>query len=96
MVLFNIAALHWDNNEKTGFRQISVTYEGKQIISIISNKTLGIWGSRIVPLGFSYNKDEVQMLSTLYKNIECIMNFLEQDIVLNQDAVLDFLENINV
>lgn len=96
MVLFNTSALHWDDNERTGYRQISVLHNDRQIISIIANKTLGVWGSQIVPMGYSYNKEQVQILSTLYKNVEYIMNFIEQDSVLTHDAVLEFLENLNV
>lgn len=96
MILFNTNALHWDDNERTGFRKISVLYNSNNVLNIIANKTLGTWKTQVIPMGFTYTKEEIQFLAELYKTIPFIMNFLEQDSVLIHDEVLDFLENINV
>lgn len=96
MILFNTNALHWDENEKTGFRKISVLYKSNNVLNIIANKTNNQWMTQVVPMGYSYTKDEVEFLAELYKIIVPIMDFLEQDIVIVHSDVLDFLESINV
>ena len=95
-VLFKTNPLHWEQNENSGYRNVQVLYKGNNILSIVANKTLGTWTTQAVPMGYSYQLDEINFLAELYKHIPYVMNYLISDDKLTHEDIVNFLENINV
>ena len=95
-VLFKTNPVLWEQNENAGFRSIHVEFKGNTVVAIIANKTLGKWTAQVVPMGFSYNADEVAFLAELYSQIPFIINVFEQNEHLAHEDVLKFLDNIHV
>lgn len=95
-ILFKVSEMNWQENERTGYRQVGVSYNGNNIMSIIANRTLGEWSSQVVPMGYSYKKDEVEFLAELFKKLPYLMLFMERSTGMTFQEMNDFIqENMN-
>ena len=93
-VLFKTDIVSWEMNESRGFRRIGVAYKGNNIMAVISNKVLGEWKSQVVPMGYTYGIDDIEVMCTLYPKLPYLMQFIERDVDLTHDEMLEFLSNI--
>ncbi|WNV47198.1 hypothetical protein ENKO_089 [Klebsiella phage fENko-Kae01] len=84
-------AFAWAENEKTGYRHVSVMNGSVKIFACISNKTMGKWESKVVPMGYTYSKFEVQELAELFSDLDDLMQYLERDEETTHDNILEFL-----
>lgn len=84
----------WAENESTGYRHIGIMSEGNKIFAITSHKVDGVWTSNVVPMGYSYRKDEISNLVELFNTtvIE-LMTFIERDEEISYDCIMEFLEH---
>lgn len=93
-VLFKTDPVSWEINEPSGFRRVGVAYKGNNIMSVISNKVLGEWKAQVVPMGFTYDVEEIEVLASLYPKLPYMMQFLERDVDMTHDEMLEFISNI--
>lgn len=84
----------WDDAERTGFRNVTVSYNGNNIMAVLSHFQSGSWSSSIVPMGYSYSTAEVQEFIVLFKVLPDLMKFLETDTVLTADEVQEFIDKL--
>lgn len=95
-VLFKISEINWDENERTGYRHVAVCYNGNNILSIVANKTLGEWGTQVIPMGYSYKMDDIEFLAKLYKKLPYLMLFMERNSSMTYEEMNTFiLENMS-
>lgn len=93
-VLFKTDTISWETNEASGFRRVGIAYKGNNIMSVIANKVLGEWTSQVVPMGYSYSLEDVEVIAALYPKLPYLMQFIERDVDLSHQDMLDFLTNI--
>lgn len=96
MAIFKTHPLLWEQNEDAGFRSIHAVFQGNTVVAFIANKTQGSWTAQVVPMGYSYTRDDVEFLASLYSQAQFIINILEQEERLDHADVLTFLDNLHV
>lgn len=93
-MLLKLNRVVWDEAERTGFRNVTVSYNGKNVMAVLSHFQSGSWSSSIVPMGYSYSTEEVQEFIELFKVLPALMKLLETDSVLTADEVQVFIDNL--
>lgn len=85
-------AVLWAENESTGYRHVGVISEGVKIFVVASHLTDGYWTCKVIPMGYSYTKDEMSDLAYLFNGfMRELMDYLERDEEITHDDILDFL-----
>lgn len=85
--------MFWNENEKTGYRHISVEYNNRVLMSIASYNVSGVWESKVIPMGFSFNQDEIQEFSNMFTVLPELMKFLCKE-ELTFEEINDYLLKI--
>lgn len=88
------SAVHWADNEATGYRHVGVFNGAVKIFACISNETMGEWKSSLIPMGYSYSKNEVHALAELFSRINELMKYLEID-DMSHDDIVNYLRVLN-
>lgn len=94
-MIFKIKRMFWDENESTGYRHISVEQNDRVLMVVTSHKIDGEWMTQIIPMGFSFNHDDVKMLSDIFSVLDGLMNFLCTD-SLTADEMQNFLDSLEL
>lgn len=90
-----VPAVSWDENESTGYRHVGVISEGQKIFVVASHLTDGEWTCKVIPMGYSYTKNEMSDLAYLFNGfMRELMNFLERNEEITHDDILKFLGHI--
>lgn len=88
-------AVLWAENEREGYRHVGVMSEGVKIFVVASHLTYGRWTCKVIPMGYSYTKDEMSDLGYLFNGfMQELMDFLERDEEISHDDILELLGNI--
>ncbi len=90
---FKTKRMFWDENESTGYRHISVEYNDRVLMVVTAHRISGEWMTQVVPMGFSFNKDEVQTFSEMFSVLPGLMEFLCTE-SLTIDEMQNFLDSI--
>lgn len=85
----------WEENESTGKRHVDIVNgdNGVKLIAIISNKSKNAsWESKIIPMGYSFDKDEVLALSyEMGGFVSDLMKYLESTTEITYEDILSFI-----
>lgn len=95
MYLLKINAIHWDENERTGYRHVSVSIDGVNHFAVAAHHFDSVWTAKAYPMGYSYDSDAVQDLVDFMLVLPKVMKFLEQDTVLTDVDVLSFIQELS-
>lgn len=90
-MLLKVPLVHWDENESTGYRHVTVSYKGNNVMSVLAHYQNNSWQGSIVPMGYSYNSHEVQEFIEFFNVLPNLIKYLETDSVLTADMVNDFI-----
>lgn len=88
-------AVHWGDNESTGYRHVGIFNGAEKIFACVSHKCMGEWKSSLIPMGYSYSREEAHDLYQLFGKIDALMNYLEIDDEMSHDEIISYLEIIN-
>lgn len=83
----------WDDAEKTGHRHVTVSFDSKNVMAVVGNFYNNKWSTMIVPMGYSYDKEDVQYFIDFFKVLPNLMTFLESDTVLTADEVQKYIDD---
>ncbi|AQW88590.1 hypothetical protein pEaSNUABM50_00063 [Erwinia phage pEa_SNUABM_50] len=75
-MLYKLNQMFWDENESTGYRHVSVEYNGRVLMAVTAHNVSKVWSSRIIPMGFSFELDEVEAFSGLFEVLPSLMKFM--------------------
>lgn len=75
-MLFKVNTMFWDQNEGTGYRHVSVEYNDRVLLSVTAHNVSGAWQAQVIPMGFSFNLDEIQAFSDMFSVLPGLMEFL--------------------
>ena len=78
-MIFKTSPMFWDDNERSGYRHISVEYNERVLLAVVSHRTDGVWKSSVVPMGFNFFHDEVQQFANMFSVLPEFMKFLIKD-----------------
>lgn len=85
----------WDDAERTGLRNVTVSFNGNNIMAVLSHFQSGSWESSVVPMGFSYDSTEVLAFIEFFKVLPELMKFLETSSVLTSDDVQLYIDSLD-
>jgi hypothetical protein len=85
--------MFWEENERTGYRHVSVEYDDRVLMAVTAHREAGEWSTQVIPMGFSFSYNEVQTFSFIFSVLPGVMDFLCTD-TLNADEVQNYLDSI--
>lgn len=80
-MIFKTSPMFWEDNEQGGYRHISLEYDDRVLLVIVSHRTDGVWDSSVVPMGFNFNRDEVSKFASAFSVLPELMEFLVKDVI---------------
>ncbi len=75
-MIYKINAMFWDENERTGYRHVSVEYNDRILMAVTACRSSNEWQSQVIPMGFSFQHNEIQAFSELFSVLPGLMTFL--------------------
>lgn len=75
-MIYKLNQLFWDTNESTGYRHVSIEYNNRTLMAVTAHNVSGTWTSRVIPMGFSFELDEVQAVSRVFESLPSLMTFM--------------------
>lgn len=93
-IVFKISHTLWEEAEKTGFRNVKVSHSNKNIFSIIANKQFGEWKVQCIPMGYSFDLDDVIVLEKVLSITPAIMDYISRDCEYTSDEVQETLNRL--
>lgn len=94
-MIFKTKSIFWEENEKAGYRHISVEHNERVLITVVSHRTDGVWNSTAVPMGFSFTKDEIIIFTEIISVLPNLMTFLCTDEI-STDEIQQYLLTLKV
>jgi|AGFS01.1.fsa_nt_gi hypothetical protein len=88
-------AVHWADNELTGYRHVGIFNGAVKIFACVSHKCMGEWKSSLIPMGYSYTREEAHELAQLFSTIDSLMNYIESDEEMSHDDITSYLGMTN-
>lgn len=82
--------MFWDQNEITGYRHVSVEYNGRVLMAVTAHNVSGKWDAQVIPMGFSFKHNEIQAFSDMFSVLPGLMDFLCQESV-TVEEIQEFL-----
>jgi hypothetical protein len=78
-MLYKVDHMFWDQNESTGYRHVDVQYNDRILMAVTAHRTSGEWKSLVIPMGFSFEQNEVQAFSDMFSVLPNLMGFMCTD-----------------
>lgn len=94
-MIFKLNRLFWDENEKSGHRQVQVFNNEDKIAVLNSTRTDGQWTCTFVPMGFSFKSQDMLVLAECCHKCHVLMSVLQAEVLTVdevQEAFDAFLE----
>lgn len=78
-MIFKTNHMFWDANESTGYRHVSVEYNDRVLMAVTSYKTLNVWQSKVIPMGFSFSIGEIEVFAKMFSVLPDLLKFMCAD-----------------
>lgn len=92
-MIYKINSMFWDQNDSTGFRHISVEYNERCLMAITAHMHNSIWESKVIPMGFTFSKLEIEEFSKMFLDLPKIMDKLCSD-KLTHEEITNFISSL--
>jgi len=92
-MIYKVNHMFWNENESTGYRHVSVEYNDRILMAVTAHNVSNAWQAQVVPMGFSFQQNEVQAFSDMFSVLPKLMQFLCTE-NLSIEEVQKFLDSI--